>query len=89
MPRQLFNVGDRLVFHNGILLLMLLTAVLIVVFNGDSHALVPLFAVGAFTAFTLSQAGMVIHWFRLKDKGWQIKAFINGLGAFVTASACW
>jgi len=85
MPRQLFNVGDRLVFHNGILLLMILTAVLIIGFNGDSHALVPLFAVGAFTAFTLSQAGMVIHWFRLKEKGWQIKAAINGLGAFVTA----
>jgi len=85
MPRQLFNVGDRLVFHNGIFLLIILTAVLIIAFNGDSHALVPLFAVGAFTAFTLSQAGMVIHWIRLKDKGWQIKAFINGLGAFVTA----
>jgi amino acid transporter len=85
MPRQLFNVGDRLVFHNGILLLIILTAVLIVAFNGDSHALVPLFAVGAFTAFTLSQAGMVIHWFRLKDKGWQIKAVVNGVGALVTA----
>jgi amino acid transporter len=85
MPRQLFNVGDRLVFHNGILLLCGLTAVLIIVFNGDSHALVPLFAVGAFTAFTLSQAGMVIHWFRLKESGWKIKAVINGLGALVTA----
>ncbi len=84
MPRQLFVVGDRLVFHNGILLLITLTAVLIVAFNGDSHALVPLFAVGAFTAFTLSQAGMVIHWYRLKDKNWQIKSAINGLGAFVT-----
>ena len=85
MPRQLFNIGDRLVFNNGILLLSLLTAVLIIAFNGSSHALVPLFAVGAFTAFTLSQAGMVIHWFRIKDPGWKIKAFINGLGAFITA----
>ena len=85
MPRQLFNVGDRLVFHNGILLLAGLTAALIIGFNGDSHTLVPLFAVGAFTAFTLSQAGMVIHWIRLKDSGWQIKAAINGLGALVTA----
>jgi len=84
MPRQLFNLGDRLVFNNGILLLSALTAVLIVLFKADSHALIPLFAVGAFSAFTLSQAGMVIHWFRLKEKGWQIKAFINGLGAFVT-----
>lgn len=84
MPRQLFNVGDRLVFHNGILLLSTLTAVLIIAFNGNSHALVPLFAVGAFTAFTLSQAGMVLHWFKLKDSNWQIKAFINGLGGMVT-----
>ena len=84
MPRQLFVVGDRLVFHNGILLLIALTAVLIVAFNGDSHALVPLFAVGAFTAFTLSQAGMVIHWYRLKEKNWLIKSAINGLGALVT-----
>lgn len=86
MPRQLFNVGDRLVFHNGIVLLALLTAVLIVGFNGDSHALVPLFAVGAFSAFTLSQAGMVIHWLRLKEPGWQVLAAINGLGALVTGS---
>jgi hypothetical protein len=85
MPRQLFNLGDRLMFNNGILLLSILTAVLIIVFNGESHALVPLFAVGAFTAFTLSQAGMVIHWYRLKEKGWQIKAAINGFGAFITA----
>jgi hypothetical protein len=85
MPRQLFNVGDRLVFHNGILLLAGLAAVLIVGFNGDSHALVPLFAVGAFTAFTLSQAGMVIHWMRLREPGWQFKAFVNGLGSLVTA----
>lgn len=85
MPRQLFNIGDRLMFNNGIFLLIILTAVLIIAFNGESHALIPLFAVGAFTAFTLSQAGMVIHWVRLKEKGWQIKAAINGLGAFVTA----
>ncbi len=85
MPRQLFNVGDRLVFHNGIYILSGFTAILIVVFNGDSHALVPLFAVGAFTAFTLSQAGMVVHWFKSKEKDWQVKAFINGLGALVTA----
>jgi amino acid transporter len=85
MPRQLFNLGDRLVFHNGILLLIILTAILIIAFNGDSHALVPLFAVGAFTAFTLSQAGMVIHWVRIKEPGWRIKAMINGMGALVTA----
>jgi amino acid transporter len=85
MPRQLYNIGDRLVFNNGIILLTVLTAVLIIAFNGNSHALVPLFAVGAFSAFTLSQAGMVVHWVRLKEPGWQTKAFINGLGALITA----
>ncbi len=69
----------------GFSYLSILTAVLIITFNGSSHALVPLFAVGAFTAFTLSQAGMVIHWFRVKDPGWKIKAFINGIGATITA----
>jgi amino acid transporter len=81
LPRQLFNIGDRLVFHNGIILLSTLTAILIITFNGNSHALVPLFAVGAFTAFTLSQTGMVKHWYRLKQPGWQFKACINGIGA--------
>jgi len=85
MPRQLSNIGDRLVFQNGIYILAGFTAILIVVFNGDSHALVPLFAVGAFTAFTLSQAGMVVHWIKARDGNWRVKAFINGLGAFTTA----
>lgn len=87
MPRQLFNLGDRLVFHNGILLLVALSAFLVILFNGDSHALVPLFAVGAFSAFTLSQTGMVVHWFRIKGRGWQVKALINGLGALATGFA--
>ena len=85
MPRQLFNVGDRLVFQNGIILLTTLAALLIVIFGGDSHALVPLFAVGAFTAFTLSQFGMVFHWIRSKEKGWLLKSIINAVGALVTA----
>ena len=84
MPRQLFNIGDRLVFSNGIVLLAGFTAALIVIFGGDSHLLVPLFAVGAFSAFTLSQAGMVRHWMRSKEKGWQLKAAINGLGSAAT-----
>jgi amino acid transporter len=84
MPRQLYNVGDRLVFSNGIILLAGFTAVLIVLFGGDSHLLVPLFAVGAFSAFTLSQAGMVRHWIRSKEKGWRLKAAINGLGSAAT-----
>jgi amino acid transporter len=86
LPRQLTSLGDRLVFANGITLLALSSAVLIVIFGGDTHALVPLFAVGAFLAFTLSQAGMVIHWWRERGKGWQVKAAINGIGALATGA---
>ncbi len=85
LPRQLSNLGDRLVFANGILLLSGLVAVLIVLFSGDSHALIPLFAVGVFLAFTLSQAGMVVHWLKERGERWRLKAFFNGLGALTTA----
>jgi hypothetical protein len=85
LPRQLTSRGDRLVYANGIIALALGTAALIVVFRGDSHALIPLFAVGVFLAFTLSQAGMVVHWRRERQAGWQVKALINGLGAMATA----
>ena len=84
LPRQLTGLGDRLVYANGILSLSLATAALIVVFGGDSHALIPLFAVGVFLAYTLSQAGMVIHWRRDRTRGWGVKAAINGVGALVT-----
>ncbi len=87
IARQLSNLGDRLVFANGMLLLSAVTAILIIVFNGYSHALIPLFAVGAFLAFTLSQAGMVAHWWRIHGRHWQIKSLINGLGSFTTLSA--
>jgi amino acid transporter len=87
MPRQLRALGDRLVFSNGILLLAGLTAVLIVVFGGDTHALIPLFAVGAFLAFTLSQSGMVRHWWRERGRRWEVKAALNGLGALATGVA--
>lgn len=86
LPRQLTGLGDRLVFNNGILALAAGTAVLIVAFRGDSHALIPLFAVGAFLAYTLSQAGMVIHWRRERTRGWAMKAAVNGLGAVVTGA---
>jgi amino acid transporter len=87
LPRQLTSLGDRLVFNNGILLLAAATGVLIVVFGGDTHALIPLFAVGVFLAFTLSQAGMVIHWWRERGGGWRLKAVVNGAGAAATAVA--
>ncbi len=83
-PRQLSFLGDRLVFSNGMLLLAGLTGLLIVVFNGDTHALIPLFAVGVFLAFTLSQAGMVVHWVRTRGPAWGLKAAINGIGALAT-----
>ncbi len=86
LPRQMSALGDRLVFNNGIIVLTTATAALIVLFNGDTHALIPLFAIGAFMAFTLSQTGMVFHWIRSKDKNRITKAFFNGLGAIVTAA---
>jgi hypothetical protein len=63
-----------------------LTGLLIVVFGGDSHALIPLFAVGVFLAFTLSQSGMVVHWFKLRGPQWRLKALANGVGALVTTA---
>jgi len=87
LPHQLSQLGDRLVFSNGMLALAALTGLLIVVFNGDSHALIPLFAVGVFLAFTLSQAGMVVHWLKARGPGWGIKALINGVGAATTTAA--
>lgn len=84
LPHQLSQLGDRLVFSNGMLLLAGLTGGLIVLFRGDTHALIPLFAVGVFLAFTLSQAGMVVHWARERGRGWWLKALINGLGALTT-----
>ena len=86
LPRQLRGLGDRLVFTNGILLLAIAAGVLIILFNGDTHALIPLFAIGAFLAFTLSQAGMVLHWYREKGRGWLVKAVFNGAGALATGA---
>ena len=85
LPRQLSSRGDKLVFSNGILILAIFSALLIVIFKGDTHALIPLYAVGVFCAFTLSQAGMVKHWVAYKGKGWIKSAIINGIGAVTTA----
>ena len=84
LPRQFSSLGDRLAFTNGIILLGFSTAVLIVLFGGDTHALIPLFAIGAFLAFTLSQAGMVVHWWKERSQQWGFKSSINGIGALVT-----
>ena len=84
VPRQFGNRGDRLVYSNGILILGGLAALLIVAFGGDTHALIPLYAVGVFISFTLSQSSMVRHWIRSREKGWQWRAAVNGLGAATT-----
>jgi amino acid transporter len=84
LPRQLSNVGDRLVFNNGIVMLGVFAALLIVVKKGSVDALIPLYAIGVFLAFTLSQTGMVLHWKSEKSAGWGRKAAINGIGAVAT-----
>src|SRR5438034_1904652 len=84
VPRQFANQGDRLVFSNGILILSGFAILLIVVFAGDTHALLPLYAIGVFISFTLSQGGMVRRWLRLREKGWRWRVWINGVGAAVT-----
>ncbi|TAE47585.1 MAG: APC family permease, partial [Oscillatoriales cyanobacterium] len=84
LPRQLSLLGDRLVYSNGINLLSLCAALLIIIFRGDTTAVIPLYAVGVFTSFTLSQFGMVIHWFKERGKGWQASAAMNGIGAVAT-----
>ncbi len=85
VPRQFGTQGDRLVFSNGILILSGFAIALIVVFQGDTHALLPLYAIGVFISFTLSQSGMVRRWLRLKEKGWRWRMWVNGMGAVVTA----
>jgi len=84
LPRQLHNRGDRLVFSNGIIALGLVAALLIVVFGGITTALIPLYAVGVFCGFTLSQFGMVKHHQRHREPGWRRHAAINAVGAFAT-----
>ena len=84
IPRQFGTQGDRLVFSNGIVILGGLAALLLVIFSGDTHALIPLYAVGVFISFTLSQSSMVRRWYRLRDEGWWWRATLNGVGAAVT-----
>lgn len=84
LPRQLALLGDRLVYENGIIVLSFCAAVLLVIFKGQVNAVIPLYAVGVFTSFTLSQAGMVRHWFKEKTSGWRASAVMNGVGAIAT-----
>jgi len=83
-PRQLGNLGDKLVYSNGIVVLAAAAMGLIVMFHGDTHHLIPLYAVGVFVTFTLSQTGMVVRHLRLRESGWRVHCVINGVGAFAT-----
>ena len=84
LPRQFGSLGDRLVFSNGILILTLVAGLLVWGFHANTDVLLPLYAAGVFIGFTLSQAGMVRHWFKVKGRHWQGKAAVNGLGMVAT-----
>jgi amino acid transporter len=84
MPRQLAARGDRLAFSNGIVMLALVAILLVWIFHAQTTALIPLYAIGVFVCFTLSQAGMVRHWFATRAAGWKWKAALNGMGAIAT-----
>jgi hypothetical protein len=84
MPRRFAYRGERLAFNAGIVVLALIASLVVVAFRGRVEALIPLYAIGVFTAFTLSQAGMVRHWLAERGPGWRRSATINGLGATAT-----
>jgi len=84
LPRQLANRGDRLGYSNGIILLGLLAALLLVIFQGNTHAIIPLYAVGVFLSFTLSQLGMVRRWYDRQEPGWRLKMLTNLTGGITT-----
>ncbi len=85
LPRQLVTRGFRLNYSNGILILLVTSALLVLMFNGSQHYLLPLYASGVFISFLLSQLGMVVHWVKNKGPKWHIKAAINGFGTVITA----
>ncbi|MEG6584371.1 APC family permease [Dendrosporobacter sp. 1207_IL3150] len=84
MPRYLATRGERLTYSNGILLLTIAAATLIVVFGGNIDHLISLYAIGVFVSFTIAQTSMIVHWRRERGQGWQLRAWLNGLGAFTT-----
>ncbi|MBR1734810.1 MAG: APC family permease [Alphaproteobacteria bacterium] len=84
IPTRFANLGDRLAFSNGIIMLAVVATLLIWMFNGDCHSLIPLYSLGVFISFTLSQAGIVRRFFKLREKNWIIKALISTIGAITT-----
>ena len=87
LPHLFTLRGDRQVFSNGIVVLAVLAGALLVAVGGDTNALIPLFAIGVFIGFTLSQAGLVVHWRRTRPAGWRRRAAVNAVGAVITAIA--
>jgi hypothetical protein len=83
-PRQFSMRGERLGFSNGIIALGVASSLLVILFKGQTHALVPLYSVGVFISFTLSQTGMLVRWIRTKGEGWRHKAVINGFGSVMS-----
>ena len=84
LPRQMGSLGDRLVYSNGIMGLSVFAVLLVIFFDGNVHHLIPLYAIGVFLSFTLSQSGMVIHHLKYKHKGWQKALAVNAIGALAT-----
>jgi amino acid transporter len=84
LPRQFVNLGDRLAYSNGILVLTAAAAGLVVAFSANVDSLIHLYVIGVFTAFTLAQVGMVRYWLRTRRRGWQWSAVLNGIGATAT-----
>lgn len=86
LPRQLGTQGDRLVFSNGVVGLSICALLLVYAVHGDTHHLIPLYAVGVFLSFTLSQSGMVVHHLRKKESGWRTGLVVNAIGAIATSA---
>ncbi len=88
MARQFRNRGARLSFSNGIIMLCIISGILVIAFKADTHLLIPLYAVGVFLSFTLSQMGMFKRWITRKEGNWKHKALINGFGTIITGVTC-
>jgi amino acid transporter len=85
-PRAFLRIGDRLAYSNGIIVLAVTAAVILAAFGGKTESLIPLYALGVFLAFTLSQAGMVVHWWRRRDRHWRRSLVVNGTGAVASGA---
>ena len=86
LPRQMGSLGDRLVYSNGIFGLSIFAIVLVIIFDGNVHHLIPLYAIGVFLSFTLSQSGMVVHHMKYKQEGWKKSLAVNAIGVLATSS---